>query len=83
MKSPVAVQSSKAIWDFSRDRSVADGLAFTAAWNSAMVQSDNELVATHSFSKVVRNALIVAVQVAETFRFVLRKLHFRKRNTHF
>ncbi|KAF2217135.1 hypothetical protein CERZMDRAFT_81096 [Cercospora zeae-maydis SCOH1-5] len=40
-KSPVAVQSSKAIWDFSRDRSVADGLAFTAAWNSAMVQSDD------------------------------------------
>ncbi|PPJ49879.1 hypothetical protein CBER1_05026 [Cercospora berteroae] len=40
-KSPVAVQSSKAIWDFSRDRSVADGLAFTAAWNSAMVQSED------------------------------------------
>lgn len=40
-KSPVAVQSSKAIWDFSRDRTVADGLAFTAAWNSAMVQSED------------------------------------------
>ncbi|KAF2164228.1 hypothetical protein M409DRAFT_68098 [Zasmidium cellare ATCC 36951] len=40
-KSPVAVQSSKALWDFSRDRPVADGLLYTAAWNSAMVLSDD------------------------------------------
>jgi delta(3,5)-delta(2,4)-dienoyl-CoA isomerase len=40
-KSPIAVQSSKALMDFSRDRSVADGLAYTAAWNAAMVQSED------------------------------------------
>ncbi|CAK4034885.1 enoyl- hydratase isomerase family [Lecanosticta acicola] len=40
-KSPVAVQSSKALFDFSRDRSVQDGLLYTAAWNGAMVQADD------------------------------------------
>lgn len=40
-KSPVAVQSSKALFDFSRDRSVQDGLLYTAAWNAAMVQSED------------------------------------------
>lgn len=40
-KSPVAVQSSKALWDFSRDRPVADGLLYTAAWNGTMVLSDD------------------------------------------
>ncbi|KJX94982.1 enoyl-CoA hydratase/isomerase family protein [Zymoseptoria brevis] len=40
-KSPVAVQSSKALMDFSRDRPVTDGLLYTAAWNSPMVQSDD------------------------------------------
>ncbi|KAI5362800.1 putative enoyl-CoA hydratase/isomerase, ClpP/crotonase-like domain superfamily [Septoria linicola] len=40
-KSPVAVQSSKALLDFSRDRPVADGLAYTAVWNAAMVQSED------------------------------------------
>ncbi|KAF2164994.1 hypothetical protein M409DRAFT_67667 [Zasmidium cellare ATCC 36951] len=40
-KSPVAVQSSKALFDFSRDRTVQDGLLYTAAWNSPMVQSDD------------------------------------------
>lgn len=40
-KSPVAVQSAKALWDFSRDRPVADGLLYTAAWNSTMVLSDD------------------------------------------
>ncbi|KAM3424397.1 hypothetical protein BST61_g6404 [Cercospora zeina] len=40
-KSPVAVQSAKALWDFSRDRPVQDGLLYTAAWNSAMVQADD------------------------------------------
>lgn len=40
-KSPVAVQSSKALFDFSRDRTVQDGLLYTAAWNAAMVQADD------------------------------------------
>ena len=40
-KSPVAVQGSKAILDFSRDRTVSDGLQFTAAWNAAMVQAND------------------------------------------
>ena len=40
-KSPVAVQSAKALWDFSRDHSVPDGLLYTAAWNGAMVQADD------------------------------------------
>ncbi|EME78751.1 uncharacterized protein MYCFIDRAFT_47359 [Pseudocercospora fijiensis CIRAD86] len=40
-KSPVAVQSSKALLDFSRDRPVEDGLKYTAAWNAAMVQSED------------------------------------------
>lgn len=34
-KSPLAVQGSKAIMDFSRDRPVDDGLHFTATWTSA------------------------------------------------
>jgi delta(3,5)-delta(2,4)-dienoyl-CoA isomerase len=41
VKSPVAVQSAKALWDFSRDRPVQDGLLYTAAWNAAMVQADD------------------------------------------
>lgn len=41
IKSPVAVQSAKALWDFSRDRPVQDGLLYTAAWNAAMVQADD------------------------------------------
>ncbi|TQS32146.1 hypothetical protein Golomagni_07547 [Golovinomyces magnicellulatus] len=40
-KSPIAVQSAKALWDFSRDRPVADGLLYTAAWNGTMVLSDD------------------------------------------
>jgi delta(3,5)-delta(2,4)-dienoyl-CoA isomerase len=40
-KSPVAVQSSKALMDYSRDRPVQDGLLYTAAWNSPMVQSED------------------------------------------
>lgn len=40
-KSPVAVQSSKALFDFSRDRTVQDGLLYTAAWNAPMVQSED------------------------------------------
>ncbi|KAI1421533.1 enoyl CoA hydratase-like protein [Xylaria sp. FL1777] len=38
-KSPVAVQGTKNILNFSRDNSVAEGLRYTAVWNSAMLQS--------------------------------------------
>ncbi|CZT25464.1 related to enoyl-CoA hydratase/isomerase family protein [Ramularia collo-cygni] len=47
-KSPVAVQSSKALLDFSRDRPIDDGLKYTAAWNAAMVLSDDVKVAMMS-----------------------------------
>jgi len=40
-KSPVAVFGTKEILNFSRDRSVEDGLKYTAIWNGAMVQSDD------------------------------------------
>lgn len=40
-KSPVAVQGSKALMDFSRDRPVDDGLRMTASWNAAMVQTND------------------------------------------
>ena len=40
-KSPVAVQSTKALFNFSSDRTVQDGLLYTAAWNAAMVQADD------------------------------------------
>jgi delta(3,5)-delta(2,4)-dienoyl-CoA isomerase len=40
-KSPVAVQGSKALMDFSRDRPVEDGLRYTAVWAAPMVQSDD------------------------------------------
>lgn len=40
-KSPVAVQGTKEILDFSRDRSVEDGLKYTAAWNAAMLQTSD------------------------------------------
>ena len=38
-KSPVAVQGTKELLAFSRDRSVEDGLRYTAVWNSAMLQA--------------------------------------------
>ena len=38
-KSPVAVQGTKELLDWSWDRSVADGLRYTAVWNSAMLQT--------------------------------------------
>ncbi|KAI1332578.1 enoyl CoA hydratase-like protein [Xylariaceae sp. FL0255] len=40
-KSPVAVQGTKDILNYSRDNSVAEGLRYTAVWNSGMVQSDD------------------------------------------
>lgn len=38
-KSPVAVQGTKEILEWSRDRSVVDGLRYTAVWNAAMLQT--------------------------------------------
>ncbi|KAE9978433.1 hypothetical protein BLS_000650 [Venturia inaequalis] len=40
-KSPVAVFGTKEILNFSRDRSIEDGLRYTAIWNASMVQSDD------------------------------------------
>ncbi|KAL8933268.1 MAG: hypothetical protein Q9216_006439 [Gyalolechia sp. 2 TL-2023] len=38
-KSPVAVQGTKELLNWSRDRSVEDGLRYTAVWNSAALQT--------------------------------------------
>lgn len=40
-KSPVAVQGTKEILNWSWNRSVEDGLRYTSVWNSAMVQSED------------------------------------------
>ena len=40
-KSPVAVQGTKHIIDYSRDHSIEDGLRYTATWNSAMLQTED------------------------------------------
>lgn len=45
-KSPVAVQGTKEILNWSWDRSVADGLRYTSVWNSAMLQCDDVKEAT-------------------------------------
>jgi delta(3,5)-delta(2,4)-dienoyl-CoA isomerase len=38
-KSPVAVQGTKEILNFSRDHTVQDGLRYTTVWNSAALQT--------------------------------------------
>lgn len=38
-KSPVAVQGTKMLLDYSRDHTIAEGLLMTAVWNAAMLQS--------------------------------------------
>lgn len=38
-KSPVAIQGTKMLLDYSRDHSVADGLLMTAVWNAGMLQA--------------------------------------------
>jgi len=38
-KSPVAVQGTKEVLNFSRDHSTEDGLRYVGVWNAAMVQS--------------------------------------------
>ncbi|KAF1934827.1 delta-delta-dienoyl-CoA isomeras-like protein [Clathrospora elynae] len=40
-KSPVAVQGTKEIINYSRDRPIADGLHYTAVWNAAMLQTQD------------------------------------------
>lgn len=40
-KSPVAVQGTKELLNYSRDRPVEEGLRYTAVWNAAMVHSDD------------------------------------------
>lgn len=40
-KSPLAVVGTKAVMNFCRDRSVDDGLEYTATWNSAMLLSSD------------------------------------------
>jgi delta(3,5)-delta(2,4)-dienoyl-CoA isomerase len=41
MKSPVAVQGTKAILNYSRDHTIVDGLNYTALWNAAMLQTQD------------------------------------------
>ncbi|KAL8713780.1 MAG: hypothetical protein Q9220_002307 [cf. Caloplaca sp. 1 TL-2023] len=40
-KSPVAVQGTKELLNWSRDRGVEDGLRYTAVWNSAALQTND------------------------------------------
>jgi delta(3,5)-delta(2,4)-dienoyl-CoA isomerase len=40
-KSPVAVQSTKALLDYSRDHTVEEGLKYTGVWNAAMIQAED------------------------------------------
>ncbi|KAI9806720.1 MAG: hypothetical protein M1825_006177 [Sarcosagium campestre] len=40
-KSPVAVQGTKELLNYSRDHSVEEGLRYTAVWNAAMLQTDD------------------------------------------
>jgi delta(3,5)-delta(2,4)-dienoyl-CoA isomerase len=40
-KSPVAVQGTKEILNYSRDHSVQDGLRYTSVWNSAALQTQD------------------------------------------
>lgn len=40
-KSPLSIRGTKAIMNYSRDHSVADGLDYMATWNAAMLLSDD------------------------------------------
>ena len=44
-RSPVAVQGTKVVMNFSRDHSTQDSLAFTLAWQQAMLQSEDVQIA--------------------------------------
>jgi delta(3,5)-delta(2,4)-dienoyl-CoA isomerase len=50
-KSPVAVWGTKELLNWSRDRTVEDGLKYTAVWNAAMLQTDD-----------VKSALLSGIQ---------------------
>ncbi|KAI5309480.1 hypothetical protein KEM55_003152, partial [Ascosphaera atra] len=40
-KSPVAVQGTKELLNYSRDHTVPEGLRYTSVWNSAMLQTED------------------------------------------
>jgi delta(3,5)-delta(2,4)-dienoyl-CoA isomerase len=40
-KSPVAVQGTKELLNYSRGRTVEEGLRYTAVWNAAMLQTQD------------------------------------------
>lgn len=40
-KSPLAVQGTKKLLDYSIDHSVRDGLEYTQIWNAAMLQAED------------------------------------------
>jgi len=40
-KSPVAVQGSKVVLNYSRDHSVDESLEYVLTWNSAMLQTED------------------------------------------
>ena len=44
-KSPVAVQGTKHLMDYSREHSTEDGLRYTATWNAGMLQTGDIEVA--------------------------------------
>ena len=50
-KSPVAVQGTKELLNWCWDRSVDDGLKYTAAWNAGMVQTKDVMEAMESGMK--------------------------------
>ncbi|KAL9022048.1 MAG: hypothetical protein Q9185_000789 [Variospora sp. 1 TL-2023] len=50
-KSPVAVQGTKELLNWSRDRGVEDGLRYTAVWNSAALQTRDTAAAMRAQKK--------------------------------
>ena len=54
LKSPVAVQGTKEILNWSWDRSVEDGLRYTSVWNSVALQSDDSKEAMRAWAKKKR-----------------------------
>lgn len=56
-KSPVAVLGTKNILNYSRDHSVDDGLNYTAAWNMAMLQTEDMTRALQNFKNKGKGAV--------------------------
>jgi len=48
-KSPVAVQGTKTLLDYSRDHTIREGLEYTQLWNSIYLQSSDLKEAVTSF----------------------------------